>query len=302
MSASPRNSRKPSKAPARRGLPKREPLVGLSVRCWGVRGSIPSPGEATTKYGGNTPCVEVRAGDQRIIFDLGTGARVLGEHNAGAPMDGHIFCTHYHYDHLQGLPFFGPVFDPHSRFTIMGPTRNGRTVKDVIVGQMQQPYFPVTAEMVFRAQLDYQPFAEGDRHQLGEALVTAVEVNHPGGNLSYRVDYRGKSVVFATDHEHGTDRDGQLEKFARDTDVLIYDAMYSEDEYRGNSGGTPKIGWGHSTWQASAKCAANAGVKQLLLYHHDPTRSDAALDAIVKQVRKLRPDTIAAREGHTIQL
>jgi phosphoribosyl 1,2-cyclic phosphodiesterase len=275
--------------------------VGLSVRCWGVRGSIPAPGGTTAKYGGNTPCVEVRCGDERLIFDLGTGARVLGEQNAGAQMNGHIFCTHYHYDHLQGLPFFGPIFDPRNRFTIMGPTRSGRTVKDVIVGQMQQPYFPVTAEMVFRAQLDYRPFAEGDQHQIGEALVTAVEVNHPGGNLSYRVDYRGKSVVFATDHEHGTDRDDALAKFARDADVMIYDAMYSEDEYRG-VGGAPKIGWGHSTWQHAAKIADAANVKQLLLYHHDPSRTDEALDKLVKQARKLRPEALAAREGHTIQL
>ncbi len=275
--------------------------MGFSVCCWGVRGSIPAPGGATAKYGGNTPCVEVRCGAERLIFDLGTGARALGVANAGAPMTGHIFCTHYHYDHLQGLPFFSPVFDPRSRFTIMGPTRNGRTVKDVIVGQMQQPYFPVTAEMVFRAQLDYLPFAEGDRHLIGEVLVTALEVNHPGGNLSYRIDYRGKAVVFATDHEHGTDRDGQLQKFALGADVMIYDAMYSEDEYRGKSG-PPKIGWGHSTWQHAAKIANGAKVKQLLLYHHDPTRSDAELDAIVKQVRRLRPEALAAREGHTLEL
>lgn len=274
----------------------------MSLRCWGVRGSIPAPGATTAKYGGNTPCVEVRCGDDRFIFDLGTGARVLGEENAGAPMTGHIFCTHYHYDHLQGLPFFTPIFDPRNRFTIMGPTRAGRTVRDVIVGQMQQPYFPVTAEMVFRAQLDYRPFAEGDRYPIGEALVTAIEVNHPGGNLSYRVDYRGRSVVFATDHEHGTDRDAQLERFAHGADVLIYDAMYSEDEYRGKTGGPPKIGWGHSTWQHAAKIANGAGVKKLLLYHHDPTRSDKALEAMLKQAKKLRPATEAAREGETIQL
>ena len=291
----------PTPAATRPKSKKGKGPVGLTVRCWGVRGSIPAPGATTAKYGGNTPCLEVRCGKDRLIFDLGTGARVLGEENAGAPMTGHIFCTHYHYDHLQGLPFFTPVFDPRSRFTIMGPTRSGRTVKDVLVGQMQQPYFPVTAEMVFRAKLDYRPFAEGDRHPIGEALVTALEVNHPGGNLSYRVDYRGKAVVFATDHEHGTDRDGQLEKFAHGADVMIYDAMYSEDEYRGKSG-TPKIGWGHSTWQAAAKIADAAQVKQLLLFHHDPTRTDKALDAIVKQVRKLRPEAIAAREGQTIKL
>jgi phosphoribosyl 1,2-cyclic phosphodiesterase len=203
---------------------------------------------------------------------------------------------------FAGTPFARPPVDPRNRFTIMGPTRAGRTVKDVIIGQMQQPYFPVTAEMIFRAQVDYRPFAEGDRFPIGEALVTAIEVNHPGGNLSYRVDYRGKSVVFATDHEHGTDRDAQLERFSHGADVLIYDAMYSEDEYRGKVGGPPKIGWGHSTWQHAVKIADGAGVKQLLLYHHDPTRTDKALEDMVKLTRKLRAGTSAAREGETIQL
>ena len=215
-------------------------------------------------------------------------------------MSAHVFITHYHYDHLQGLPFFTPVFDPRSRFTINGPTRNGKTVKDVIVGQMQQPYFPVTTEMVFRAQLDYQAFSAGDRVQVGDAVVTAVEVNHPGGNLSYRVDYRGRSVVFATDHEHGK-HDDALEEFCRGADLILYDAMYSEAEYQG-VGGTAKIGWGHSTWQRAIELADRAQVKKLVLYHHDPTRTDAALDEIVKQVRKHRPEAIAAREGQTLKL
>ena len=274
--------------------------MGLDVRCWGVRGSIPSPGGHTSRYGGNTPCVEMRCGDERMIFDLGTGARALGEENAGAVMNAHVFMTHYHYDHLQGLPFFTPVFDPRSQFVIRGPTRNGKTVKDVIVGQMQQPYFPVTVEMVFRAKIEYLPFTQGDRCTVGEATVTALEVNHPGGTLAYRVDYRGRAVVFATDHEHGK-LDQELAEFSRGADVILYDAMYSDDEYRG-AGGSPKIGWGHSTWQSAVALADTAGIKQLVLFHHDPTRSDAALDAVVKQVRKLRPEAIAAREGTWLKL
>jgi phosphoribosyl 1,2-cyclic phosphodiesterase len=265
-----------------------------------VRGSIPSPGEKTARYGGNTPCVEIRCGDDRLIFDLGTGVRALGEHNAGAPLQAHVFITHYHYDHLQGLPFFTPMFDPKSRLTILGPTRNGRTVKDVIVGQMQQPYFPVTAEMVFRAQLDYRAIAEGDKVQIQDAVVTALEVNHPGGNLAYRVDYKGKSVVFATDHEHGQ-RDEHLEEFSRGADIILYDAMYSEDEYRGR-GSSPKIGWGHSTWESAVLLADKAKAKRLVLFHHDPTRSDADLDAMLKQVRKHRPEATAAKEGEQIEL
>jgi phosphoribosyl 1,2-cyclic phosphodiesterase len=174
-------------------------------------------------------------------------------------------------------------------------------VKDVIVAQMQQPFFPVTVEMVFRAQVDYRPFAEGDRVQLGDAVVTGLEVNHPGGNLAYRVDYRGRSVVYATDAEHGTERDARLEVFAAKADLLIYDAMYSEDEYHGRVG-APKIGWGHSTWQNSIRVADNARVATLCLFHHDPGRTDVELDKLLKQVRKHRKEAIAAREGQIIRL
>ncbi|GMU59657.1 MAG: hypothetical protein AMXMBFR34_14200 [Myxococcaceae bacterium] len=272
--------------------------VGLSVRFWGVRGSIPSPGPETARYGGNTPCVEVQAGGERLIFDLGTGVRELGE-AADGPVEAHVFISHYHYDHLQGLPFFGPIFNPQSRFLVRGPTRNGRTVREVLAHQMQPPFFPVTTD-VFRAQVEYQPFEAGDRARLGEAVVSAIEANHPGGNLAYRLDYKGRSVVYATDTEHG-DRDEQLIEFARKADVLIYDAMYTDDEYLGRNG-SPKIGWGHSTWQNAIKIAADAGAGTLVMFHHDPTRTDEQMDALVREVKRYRKATIAAKEGLVIRL
>jgi phosphoribosyl 1,2-cyclic phosphodiesterase len=255
-----------------------------------VRVSIPAPGPETACYGGNTPCVEVRIGDELVLFDLGTGVREFGRAAAG-PVTGHIFLSHYHYDHLQGLPFFGPIFDPRSRFVVRGPTRDGRTVKDVISGQMQQPFFPVTAEMVFRAQLDYQPFAAGDRARIGQGLVTAIEAHHPGGNLAYRIESHGRSIVYATDAEHGTARDAQLIDFARGADVLVYDSMYTEDEYLGRSG-SPKIGWGHSTIETAAAMADAAKVGQLILFHHEPTRSDEAMDELVKVAKKDRKSVV----------
>jgi phosphoribosyl 1,2-cyclic phosphodiesterase len=270
----------------------------MSVRFWGVRGSVPSPGADTSRYGGNTPCVEVEAGGERLIFDLGTGVRELGAATRGAT-SAHVFISHYHYDHLQGLPFFGPVFHPASRFSIRGPTRGGRTVKEVLSQQMQPPYFPVTVD-VFRAQVEYVPFEAGDRARLGEVQVSAIEANHPGGNLIYRVDFRGRSVVYATDTEHG-ERDAQLTEFSRKADVLIYDAMYTDDEYLGRQG-SPKIGWGHSTWQHAVKIAADAEVGTLVLFHHDPTRTDDALDAVLKETRRHRKATVAAREGLVIRL
>ncbi len=291
MSSSPKKTRAPAKNKASQGL---------SLTFWGVRGSVPSPGPETARYGGNTPCIEVRIDGERVIFDLGTGARSLGQASPG-PMKAHIFISHYHYDHVQGLPFFTPIFDPRNHFIMHGPTRNGRTVKDVISEQMQQPFFPVTAEMVFRAQLEYQPFSAGDKMKVGRGSITAIETNHPGGNLAYRIDYPGKSIVYATDTEHGTERDAQLLEFARDADLLIYDAMYTDEEYLGRTG-VSKLGWGHSTFEQSIKLANEARVGTLVLFHHEPTRSDKALDALVKQLRKKRKATIAAREGMTIRV
>ena len=265
-----------------------------------MRGSIPSPGPETARYGGNTPCIEIRAGGEIFIFDLGTGVRELGAAAKG-PLEANIFLSHYHYDHLQGLPFFAPIFDPRSRFTIRGPTRDGRSVKDVLSGHMQQPFFPVTVEMVFRAQLEYQGFEAGDRLRSNGVTVSAIEANHPGGNLTYRIEYGGKTIVYATDTEHGNDREAQLLDFARGADVLIYDAMFTDDEYAGRQGSS-KMGWGHSTWQHGVRIAEEADVGTLVLFHHDPTRTDAALDALMRVVKKQRKATIAANEGLVIKL
>ncbi len=270
---------------------------------WGVRGSIPAPGAQTRRYGGNTPCVEMRFGDELLLFDLGSGARQFGEtqiaQSDGKPLRATIFMSHYHYDHLQGLPFFTPIFNPSNAFVLYGPSRNGQSVKEILAGQMVPPYFPVTAEMVFRAQVDYRPFEEGQRLELGEAVVTALELNHPGGNLGYRVDYKGKSVVYATDVEHGSEVDARLAEFAKGADLLIYDAMYTEDEYLGRAG-PPRTGWGHSTWNAAVQAAERAGAKTLVLFHHDPAHDDAEMERILRAARKLRPEAIAAREQQTL--
>lgn len=274
------------------------------VRFWGVRGSIPSPGPQTRRYGGNTPCVEMRVGDQLLIFDLGTGARPLGDSllAQGKPVSASVFLSHYHYDHLQGLPFFTPIFVPQNAFTFYGATRNGQTVKEILSGQMTQPYFPVTAEGVFRAQLAYHDIKAGEPIQVGPASVTTVELNHPGGNLGYRVECEGRSVVYATDIEHGGGDEERFFEFARGTDVLIYDSMYTEDEYCGRKGGPPRTGWGHSTWQAAVRAANESQAKTLVLFHHDPGRDDADMDKLVRAVRKHRPEVIAAQEDMTLKL
>lgn len=271
------------------------------VRFWGVRGSIPSPGPQTKRYGGNTPCVEMQVGESLLIFDLGTGVRPLGDSLVakGAPVNASIFLSHYHYDHLQGLPFFTPIFIPHNAFTFYGATRNGQSVKQILSGQMTQPYFPVTAEGVFRAKLSYHDIQAGETVMVGPAKVSTLELNHPGGNLGYRVECEGRSVVYATDIEHGG-QDERFFEFARGADLLIYDSMYTEDEYCGRQG-PPRTGWGHSTWQAAVRAANESQAKTLVLFHHDPTRDDAAMDRLVRTVQKHRPEAIGAREDMLLQ-
>jgi len=272
------------------------------VRFWGVRGSIPAPGPQTKLYGGNTPCVEMQVGDKLLIFDLGTGARPLGDNlvSRGAPVDASVFLSHYHYDHLQGLPFFTPIFIPQNAFTFYGATRNGQSVKEILSGQMTQPYFPVTADGVFRAKLSYHDIQAGEVLKVGPAQLTTVELNHPGGNLGYRVECEGRSVVYATDIEHGRDEERFFE-FAKGADLLIYDSMYTEDEYCGRHG-PPRTGWGHSTWQAAVRAANETQAKTLVLFHHDPGRDDAGMTKLLRQVRKHRPEAIAAREDMTLKL
>ena len=233
------------------------------VRFWGVRGSIPAPGPRTQRYGGNTPCLEMRCGDELLIFDLGTGVRELGDALSAttAPARASIFISHYHYDHLQGLPFFTPLFQPRFAFTVYGASREGRSVEEVLTGQMVQPYFPVTLRQVARAQLTYRTLVSGQLLEVGPARVSTLDLNHPGGNLGYRVECDGRVVVYATDVEPGCEKDEQLVEFSRDADVLIIDAMYTEDEYRGHKGAS-KVGWGHSTWQSAVHTANAAGVKQ----------------------------------------
>jgi phosphoribosyl 1,2-cyclic phosphodiesterase len=277
--------------------------VPFQVRFWGVRGSIPAPGPKTQRYGGNTPCVEMRCGDELLIFDLGTGVRVLGDAlvAAGGPARASIFLSHYHYDHLQGLPFFTPIFNPKNAFTVYGAPRDGRSVKEVLAGQMVQPYFPVTAEQVFKAQMTYKDLGSGQVLELGPARIRTLDLNHPGGNLGYRVECGGKSVVYATDVEHGCAGDKDLVEFARDADVLIIDAMYTVDEYRGRKGAS-KEGWGHSTWESAVETANAAKVKKLVLFHHDTNRDDDEMDRFVEEVRKHRPEVIAAIELDTLKL
>jgi phosphoribosyl 1,2-cyclic phosphodiesterase len=263
-----------------------------------VRGSVPAPGAKTRRYGGNTPCVEVRAGGRRIILDAGSGLRALGERlrDAGGPVEADFFFSHYHYDHLQGLPFFAPLAEPGNRFVFPGPRREGRSVQDVLEGQMVPPYFPLTLDELARAEIEFRSIEPGGQFELGPVQLTTTELDHPGGTLGYRLEYRGRVLVYATDVEH-TDRPAEsLVDLARGADVLLHDAMYVDSEYE------QRRGWGHSTWGGALATAQAAQVKTLVLFHHDPERDDRALEAVLKKVQKRFPSTIAAREGLTMRI
>ncbi|HZJ54854.1 MAG TPA: MBL fold metallo-hydrolase [Myxococcaceae bacterium] len=263
-----------------------------------MRGSVPAPGAKTQRYGGNTPCVEVRVGGRRLILDAGSGLRALGEslRDPGDPVEADFLFSHYHYDHLQGLPFFAPLAEPGNRFVFHGPRREGRSIQDVLEGQMVPPYFPVTLDHLARAEIEFRSIEPGEPFDIGPVHLTSTELDHPGGSLGYRLEYGGRTLVYATDVEH-TERPAEtLVELARDADVLLHDAMYTDTEYE------ERRGWGHSTWAGALATAEAARVKKLVLFHHDPDRDDRALEAVLKRAQKRFRNTFAAREGQTISL
>jgi len=258
----------------------------VAVRCWGTRGSIPSPGPATAGYGGNTTCVEVQAGKSRIIFDAGTGIRLLGEKlMAEGAKSACIFLTHFHWDHIQGFPFFAPVYNPEFNLRIVGPEQDGMDVESLFAGQMGSVYFPIPYEAL-SANLAFDHLNEGVWEQDG-IRMRAMRMRHPSYTVGYRVEAYGRSVVFVPDNElvggpfpTPSGWREKLEQFAEGADVLIHDAMFTDEEYH------KKEGWGHSTFSQTLELAERAGVKQLFFFHHAPERSDAELNLILDRFRK----------------
>ena len=273
----------------------------LGIQFWGVRGSLPSPGMSTAGVGGNTSCVEIYLGDQRIILDAGTGIRELGESlKASGPLDAALLLSHLHWDHIQGFPFFEPLFDPASKLRIYGNPEEG-SIEDALRRQMAPPTFPITLDKL-PAQLEFAAIDLEAPLLIGDFTVRAARLNHPNSVLAYRIDCGGCSVVYATDTEHYADRiDESLIELAKDADVLIYDSMFTDDEYQGLAGAS-RQGWGHSTWQEGIKVADAANVEKLILFHHDPRRSDSQVGRIEAQAAAIRPGTVAARENMRLML
>ncbi|MCB8762932.1 MBL fold metallo-hydrolase [Planktothrix agardhii 1029] len=275
----------------------------FTVHFWGVRGSIACPGSETVRYGGNTPCVEMRVGSERLIFDGGTGLRVLGQSLlAQMPVTGHLFFSHYHWDHIQGFPFFVPAFIKINTFYIYGTIApDGSTVQHRLNDQMLHPNFPVPLQ-IMGADLKFVDINVGKSIKISDDIVVETALlNHPGEAVGYRVNWRNYAAAYVSDTEHFPDRlDENVLFLARNADVLIYDATYTDEEYHSEK--TSKVGWGHSTWQEAVKVAKAANVKRLVIFHHDPLHNDDFMDKTGEQVAEQFPNSLIAREGLSIQL
>jgi phosphoribosyl 1,2-cyclic phosphodiesterase len=269
---------------------------------WGVRGSIACPGQSTVRYGGNTSCVEVQVSGHRLIFDGGTGLRVLGQSLLPQmPVEAHVFFTHSHWDHIQGFPFFVPAFVKGNRFHIYGAVApNGSTIEQRLNDQMLHPNFPVPLQ-IMGADLKFYDIEAGESVRVGDVLVESALLNHPGEAVGYRVNWQNQAIAYITDTEHFPDRlDENVLWLARNADVLIYDSTYTDEEYYSER--SSKVGWGHSTWQEAVKIAKAADVKKLVIFHHDPLHDDDFMDQIKENTARHFPNSVVAWEGLKLDL
>lgn len=268
----------------------------FSVRFWGVRGSIACCGPRTARYGGNTSSLEVRCGERMLLFDAGTGIRYLGRALDDVRMDADVYFTHTHFDHVCGLPFFRPLFQAQNRFRLWaGHLSGAMTLKRVLAEFMMSPLFPVPPE-VFRSTLEYRDFNAGETLTSGDVKIRTARLNHPDGATGYRIEYDGRSICYVTDTEHVPGSpDRNVLSLIAGADLVVYDSMYTDDEYR------RYVGWGHSTWQEGVRLCQQAGVKRLAVFHHDPEHDDDMLDGIAREVEKLMPGSVVAHEGLVLE-
>jgi len=289
----------------------------MKFRFWGVRGSIPSPGPRTVRYGGNTTCIEVRSDDGTlIVLDAGTGLYALAQDlmarraREGGEVDANIFITHSHWDHIHGLPFFTPLFVKGSRVCLHGARdpASGKGIEHVMAVQLQNSYFPVSEERM-DATIAYQTLGIGQPHQVGDARIDNVVMNHPVTNLGYRVSCGGRSLFFTGDHEHFTDplpedvrRQHEIDAAMAGVDALIVDCSYTIEEY------PARQGWGHGTFDGALEMALRVGARALYCTHHEPTRSDDELEAVFAQALARWRDrlgslrVVLAHEGLEVEL
>lgn len=271
----------------------------MNLKFWGVRGSIPTPHADRLGYGGNTSCLEIGGLDSRELFiiDGGSGIRALSEALAERPrvQRVHILLTHFHWDHIQGLPYFAPLFRAETEIVFYAD-RSAREARRLLETQMADPFFPLPFEALpsraeFRKTVCGQPF------QAGPLTVESFPLQHPQGAVGFRVEAQGRVLVHASDHEHGNPKvDAGLVRAARDADLLVMDAQYTPEEY------AAKAGWGHSSYAHAAQASQEAGVRRLVLFHHDPAHNDAFLDGMAGKAKRLFQDGEMAREGETVEI
>jgi len=273
----------------------------MLVRFWGVRGSTPTPVARNLRYGGNTPCVELRTGQGHIfVFDCGTGVRQLGKalekENKNKPIKARIFLTHYHWDHIQGIPFFTPLYNERNQFLFHSfHAADNESVKQALEGQMATPYFPVGMNVMVAHRHFFE--IEEERIAYDDLVLHARRINHPQGSLGYRMEEGGKVLVYATDNEPGDPAyDRNVRLLADGADLLVYDAQYKPEEMRRYKN------WGHSNWKEGVRIAQECKVKKLVLFHHDPDRDDKAVDDIQRRARDHFDDVVAAHEGLALKL
>ncbi|GAB5374711.1 MAG: MBL fold metallo-hydrolase [Acuticoccus sp.] len=270
----------------------------LSVKFWGVRGSIPAPGPDTLRYGGETTCLEVWLGDRLVIIDCGSGVRLAGRELQHANLS-HVDClfTHTHLDHICGLPFFCLAYDPLVEVNLWaGHVPPGGTLEEIVERLMSPPIFPVATSALNNTR--FCSFRGGNTIDLGDGLtVRTVRLNHPGNATGYRFDHHGSSLAIITDHEHGNPEiDAAVATFVEGASVMVYDAMYLDNEY------SRFVGWGHSTPSEALKLAAKAGVKHTVLFHHDPWRTDDQIDALAANLKGYGDSVSMARQGDTLTM
>jgi phosphoribosyl 1,2-cyclic phosphodiesterase len=273
----------------------------MLIRFWGVRGSTPTPEPRNARYGGNTSCLEVRlTNGTLIILDCGSGMRGLGKSLQSEfgerPIEAALLLTHFHWDHIQGIPFFPPFYRRGNQFIFHSVLRTDSGLQETIEGQMANPYFPVNMGVM----ASQRHFSSPDNvpANLQGATLRSAPLNHPQGCVGYRIDADGGAFVLATDNEPGSPvHDRALSDLARDADVLVYDAQYTPEQLAGE-----KKGWGHSSWLEGVRIAQECNVKNLILFHHDPDSDDAHIDGLVLKARQEFPNTWGANEGLMISV
>lgn len=296
----------------------------MKLKFWGVRGSIPTPGKGTVKYGGNTPSLELRLdNDELIIFDAGTGIRNLGDFliAKGESIQAYILITHPHWDHIQGFPFFKPAFVSGNEITVIGTDREEIDLQHIIADQMKRIYFPIQLNEL-KATIHFRSIGE-EEFSIYDAKVKTIYVNHPGFTVGYRIEYKGKSLVYISDNEPfdresaarvtnfesvvqkkflalDGDPNRRVVEFAKGADIFIHDATYTPEEY------VDKVGWGHSHYLFTLQLAEQAQVKHCVLFHHEPNRTDDQVDKIFEKCkneirhRSYKFECSAAHEGLVI--